>query len=234
VVLKLQQKEREIRRAERLAAVGQLAAGLAHEIRNPLTSAVLLIETARKDPTSGGLTDEDLAMIETELHRIDQSLRLFLDFARPPKLERSAVDVATIARDALNLTRGRIDHQQVAVHFDSARDGCILLVDREQLRQVILNLILNALDVMPRGGMLGVTVGPSAEGKMFEVNVTDTGPGISPAILPRLFEPFATTKETGIGLGLVVSRRIVGDHGGSIRGVNRATGGACFTVSLPR
>ena len=234
VVLKLQQKEREIRRSERLAAVGQLAAGLAHEIRNPLTSAVLLIETARKDPTSGGLTDEDLGMIESELHRIEQSLRLFLDFARPPKLERSMVDVNVVVRDALNLSRGRIEQQHVAVHVDPSEGGCLLHADREQLRQVMLNLILNALDVMPNGGTLGISLRNGPERKAIEVNVTDTGPGISPAILPRLFEPFATNKETGIGLGLVVSRRIVGDHGGTIQGSNRPEGGACFTVVLPK
>src|SRR5262245_15022641 len=189
VVLKLQQKEREVRRAERLAAVGQLAAGLAHEIRNPLTSAILLIETARKDPTSGALTDEDLDMIEAELHRIDQSLRLFLDFARPPKLERSTVNVVTVAKAALDLARGRIDQQQVAVRFDAPAEGCTLHADREQLRQVVLNLLLNALDVMPHGGTLGVVVRPGIDGSSAELSVTDTGPGVSPAILPRLFEP---------------------------------------------
>ncbi len=234
VVLKLQQKEREVRRAERLAAIGQLAAGLAHEIRNPLTSAVLLIETARKDPTSGGLTDEDLHLIETELQRIEQSLRLFLDFARPPQLTRSAVDVGMVVKDALNLARGRIDQQQVVVHFVEPTQTCTLNADREHLRQVVLNLLLNALDMMPHGGTLGVAVGPASEGRIVELSVTDTGPGISPAILPRLFEPFATNKETGIGLGLVVSKRIVEDHGGSIRGANRPEGGACFTVRLPR
>ena len=234
VVLKLQQKEREIRRSERLAAVGQLAAGLAHEIRNPLTSALLLIETARKDPTSGGLTDEDLVMIEAELHRIDQSLRLFLDFTRPPKLERSRVDLRVIVRDALNLVRGRIEHQHVAVSFTPPAADCSLQADREQLRQVILNLILNSLDTMPCGGTLGVEIGLEEDGKSIRLSVADTGPGIATAILPRLFEPFATTKETGIGLGLVVSRRIIEDHSGTIRGDNRSEGGACFSFTLPR
>lgn len=144
------------------------------------------------------------------------------------------VDVNVVVRDALNLSRGRIEQQHVAVHVDPSEGGCLLHADREQLRQVMLNLILNALDVMPNGGTLGISLRNGPERKAIEVNVTDTGPGISPAILPRLFEPFATNKETGIGLGLVVSRRIVGDHGGTIQGSNRPEGGACFTVVLPK
>jgi C4-dicarboxylate-specific signal transduction histidine kinase len=132
------------------------------------------------------------------------------------------------------LARGRIDQQRVAVRFDAPPGGCTLHADREYLRQVVLNLLLNALDVMPHGGTLGVAVGSGTEGRSVELSVTDTGPGINPAILPRLFEPFATNKETGIGLGLVVSKRIVEDHGGSIHGATRPEGGACFTVRLPR
>lgn len=233
VVSKLQQREREVRRAERLAAVGQLAAGVAHEIRNPLTSAILLLETARKDPTAGGLTDEDLDLIEAELHRIEQSLQTFLDYARPPKLHRTAVDLAAVVRDAVGLTRGRIDQQRVAVRLDAPPGGCRLDADPEQLRQVVLNLTLNALDAMPHGGTLGLAVRPLAGQNAVELTVTDTGPGIRADILPRLFEPFATGKETGLGLGLVVSKRIAEDHGGTITGDNPPGGGARFTVRLP-
>jgi two-component system sensor histidine kinase HydH len=233
VVLKLQQTEREVRRAERLAAVGQLAAGVAHEIRNPLTSALLLIETGRKDPAAGGLTDEDLDLIEQELHRIEKSLQVFLDYARPPRLERAPCDLAAVARDALALARGRVEQQGVAVRFDAPPDGCPLTADPEQLRQVALNLILNALDALPRGGTLTVAVRCGADGRTAELSVADTGTGIAPDILPRLFEPFATGKETGLGLGLVVSKRIVEDHGGTITGTNQPDGGARFVVRLP-
>lgn len=233
VVRKIQQREQEVRRAERLAAVGQLAAGIAHEIRNPLTSAILLLETCRRDPSAGGLTEYDLNLIEAELHRIEKSLQLFLDYARPPKLERTTVDVAAVAADALGLVRGRCEQQRVAVGFDPPPGGCRIDADRDQLRQVVLNLVLNALDVMPHGGTLGIEVGPAPGGGTIELTVTDTGAGIAPDILPRLFEPFASGKETGLGLGLVVTRRIVEDHGGTIRGANRPGGGACFVVRLP-
>jgi two-component system sensor histidine kinase HydH len=233
VVSKLQQREREVRRAERLAALGQLAAGVAHEIRNPLTSAILLLETARKDPAAGGLTDEDIELIEGELHRIERSLQTFLDYARPPKLHRASVDLAAVVRDAVGLARGRAEQQRVAVRLDLPAGGCRIDADGDQLRQVVLNLVLNALDVMPAGGTLGLAVRPGDGNNGVTLTVTDTGPGVRADILPRLFEPFATGKETGLGLGLVVSKRIVEDHGGTIAGENPPAGGARFTVRLP-
>jgi two-component system sensor histidine kinase HydH len=231
VVRTLQQREREIRRAERLAAVGQLAAGVAHEVRNPLTSVQLLVQTARRDPTAGGLDSNDLALIDAELGRIEQSLKAFLDYARPAKPERIACDPATIVRDALNLIRARADQQQIDIRFAPPSAPAVLLADPQQLRQVILNLLLNALDAMPTGGTLEVLV--RSVGGRVELSVIDSGTGIAVDILPRLFEPFATGKETGLGLGLVVSKRIVEDHGGTITGVNRPKGGAQFVVGLP-
>jgi two-component system sensor histidine kinase HydH len=231
VVRALQQREREVHRAERLAAVGQLAAGVAHEIRNPLTSVQLLIQTARKDPAAG-LDGNDLALIESELGRIEESLRMFLDYARPAKPARQTCDLAAIVRDTLNLTRSRSEPQHVEVVFIPSAGPVELFADPRQLRQVVMNLVLNALDAMPEGGTLCVRAEASADGVC--LTVADTGTGILPAIRPRLFEPFATDKETGLGLGLVVSKRIVEDHGGSITGTNRSEGGAEFRVQLPR
>lgn len=232
-VLKLQQREREIRRAERMAALGQLAAGVAHEIRNPLTSAILLLETSRKDPSAGRLTDEDLDLIVTELHRIEQLLQQFLDYARPPTLERTDVDVGALIEDVLNLVRGRCERQRVEVKFNTVAKVDHLDADREQLRQVFVNLILNALDVMPNRGILEILM-QEGSNEFLEIIVADSGPGIAPDIQPRLFEPFASGKKTGLGLGLVVSRRIIEDHGGTIQGANRLGGGAKFVLRLPR
>jgi two-component system sensor histidine kinase HydH len=234
VVSKLHQRERDVHRAERLAAVGQLAAGVAHEIRNPLTSVILLLETSRKDPAAGALTESDVELIESELHRIEQSLQTLLDYARPPKLQRKEMNFAEIVQDVLNLCRGRIEQQLVQVKLDAAIPECKIEADWDQLRQVVLNLIINALDMMPHGGKLDLEVKPRPESGTIELTVTDTGPGVQAEILPRLFEPFATGKETGVGLGLVVSNRIVEDHGGTIRGFNNPGGGASFVVSLPR
>jgi two-component system sensor histidine kinase HydH len=230
VVRQLQQRERDVRRAERLAAVGQLAAGMAHEIRNPLTSVQLLVQAARRDPAAG-LTGDDLGLIDGELGRIEQLMRTLLDYARPPKLERVTCDLAAVAEGALKLVRGRAAQQGVGVKFDPPPRPVALNADPGQLRQVLVNLLLNALDAMPTGGTLVVAVG--REGPNAALSVSDTGAGIAPEVLPRLFEPFATGKETGVGLGLVVCKRIAEDHGGAVRGFNRPGGGATFLVTLP-
>jgi len=231
VVRELQQREREVRRSERLAAVGQLAAGVAHEIRNPLTSVQLLVQTARKDPTAGGLTPGDLGLIEDELVRIERSLKTFIDYARPPKLERAACDLAAVLEGGLKLVRGQAAQQGVEMRFNPPAEEIWLDADPAQLRQVVVNLLRNALDAMPAGGTLEVLARRNGDAAEFTIN--DTGTGIAAEIVPRLFEPFATGKETGLGLGLVVSKRIVEDHGGTVRGYNRPAGGATFVVRLP-
>jgi two-component system sensor histidine kinase HydH len=232
VVVRLQERERELRRAERLAALGQLAAGVAHEIRNPLTAALLLFQAARKDPTAGGLTEEDLDLIEQELHRIEKTLKVFLDFARPPQLSRSECDLKEIVRAAATITRGRAELQKVAIELNLPAEPCPLFADREQLYQVVLNLMLNALDAMSRGGKLTAAI--AANPGFWELTIADNGAGISPHMRAKLFEPFATGKDTGLGLGLYTSKRIVEEHQGTIQGENLPGGGAVFRIRLPR
>ncbi|HEX4589484.1 MAG TPA: ATP-binding protein [Gemmataceae bacterium] len=242
VVQTLQQREREVLRAEQLAAVGRLAAGVAHEIRNPLTSIKMLIQTAREgeappEPHNrlGGslaLPREDVQIIEQEVRRIERSLRSFLDFARPPKLRRIAMDLRTLPEQVMNLVRGRAAKQGVEVRLDEPSAPVVLEVDADQLRQVLLNLLLNALDAMPGGGTVTIRMRGVDRGWV-ELSVADSGPGIAADILPRLFTPFVSDKETGMGLGLSVSRRIAEDHGGTLTAQDRPGGGACFVIRLP-
>ncbi len=236
VVDKLQQREREVLRAEQLAVVGQLAAGVAHELRNPLTSIKMLVQAGREGTSPDGLPGEDLEVIEREVRRMERCLQNFLDFARPPHPACRLLDVTRPVAHTAALIGGRARKQNVTVRFTPPPTAVPVQADEEQLAQLFINLALNALDVMPRGGTLDLEVrspaGPTDRGQV-EVRVQDTGPGIPPELLPRLFQPFVSAKETGLGLGLVTSRRIAETHGGTLQARNRPEGGACFILRLP-
>jgi signal transduction histidine kinase len=244
VVEQLQQREREVLRAEQLAAVGQVAAGVAHELRNPLTSVKMLVQTGLEGERPAGLPPEDLAVIEHEVRRMEQCIQMFIDFARPPQAERRRTDLAAIVRRAVALVEGRARRQKVTVVPDLPAEPVFLEIDPEQVNQVLVNLLLNALDALPRGGTVQVSLarvarpragvnGHPAAGQAIEVRVQDTGAGIAPRVKARLFEPFVSSKETGLGLGLSISKRLVEAHGGSIRGDNSPEGGAVFAFTLP-
>jgi two-component system sensor histidine kinase HydH len=232
VVQKLQQREREVLRAEQLAALGQLAAGVAHEIRNPLTSIKMLVQTLAEDLAARGATVEDLQIIEVEIRRMERCLQTFLDYARPPKPDFRPLDLAQPIGRTLALIGGRARKQHVTIDYTPPANPIVATADSEQIQQLLVNLILNALDAMPRGGTLALTYRrlPTHE---VEVSVSDTGLGIAEELLPTLFQPFVSTKETGLGLGLVTSRRIAEMHGGSLIAANHPDGGACFTLRLP-
>ncbi|GIW84125.1 MAG: ATP-binding protein [Gemmataceae bacterium] len=231
VVHQLQQREREVLRAEQLAAVGQLAAGVAHEIRNPLTAIKMLVQNALETSDGGGLSADDLLIVEAEIRRMERSLQAFLEFARPPKPERRLVELRTVLGNVAALARGRADKQRVQVRVDTPPHPVTLLADPNQLQQLFVNLVLNALDAMPNGGTLTIQVHQNKSSVVIEVH--DTGPGLPAELMDRLFEPFVSNKETGLGLGLPISRRIAEDHGGSIQAAQRAGGGASFIVTLP-
>jgi signal transduction histidine kinase len=232
VVGKLQAREREVLRAEQMNAVGQLAAGAAHELRNPLTSIKLLVQAGRERAELGDLPGAHLALIEREIRRMEHCLQVFLDFARPPRPACRLLDLAEVVQQSFAVIGGRARQQGVALRFNPPPVTMRVEADPAQLQQLIVNLALNALDAMPAGGTLEVTVDATTEGQA-QLSVEDTGPGIAEELLPRLFQPFVSTKETGLGLGLVVSRRIAENHQGSLEVDNRPGGGARFTLRLP-
>lgn len=234
VVQELQEARRMSERSDQLAAVGQLAAGLAHELRNPLTSMKLLAQTAqeRDRPLAG----DDLRIMEEEISRLEQMLQTFLDFARPTQLKIERLDVGALIGRTVDLVRRRADRQEINLRFDLPRESYFLEADATQLRQVVLNLLLNALDAQREGGCVTVMLDRSADAAGHEeivLVVQDEGPGIPWGWDQKIFEPFASTKETGIGLGLTICRRIIESHGGKIAAHSREAGGAEFEVRLP-
>lgn len=232
VIEERQQREREVLRADQLAMVGQIAAGVAHELRNPLTSVKLLIQTNLREAGRQGLPTDDLEIIEQEIRRMEKSLQRFLDFARPPRPERRPISLSLLVERTLALVDGRARKQHVTLEFTPPPVPVVVEADEDQIQQLLVNLVLNALDAMPDGGRIEIDLPPRFDGHA-ELQVRDTGPGIPTDLFPRLFDPFVSTKETGIGLGLAVSHRIAARHGGSLSAVNRPEGGACFVLRLP-
>jgi two-component system sensor histidine kinase HydH len=163
---------------------------------------------------------------------MERTLQTFLDFARPPQPDRRPLDLSDVVGRVFAVVKGRAKKQRVDLRL--LRPGAPVRVeaDQDQLQQLLLNLVLNALDAMPGGGAVEVELRPPRDGHA-ELYVRDSGPGIAPDVLPKVFETFVSSKETGVGLGLPVSRRIAEDHGGSLSAYNLPGGGACFLLRLP-
>jgi signal transduction histidine kinase len=229
---KLQEQERDLLRADQLAAVGHLAAGVAHEIRNPLTGIKFLIEAALSPHKSTPLSTEDLRLVQQEIIRMERTIQELLDFARKPQLDRRSHDLKSLLMEATAITRGRAAVKPVSIRVDAPSSPIAAEIDHDQILSLLTNLLLNSIDATPPGGevLLGIDSAPNG---FFKIEVVDNGPGIDPAIANRLFTPFATTKSTGTGLGLTIAHRIAHDHGGTLAASNRPQGGACFTLTLP-
>jgi signal transduction histidine kinase len=234
VVDQLQQARRETMLADRLAGVGEMAAGVAHELRNPLTSVKLLIQTAADSPHDHALSDEHMHVVLEQIVRMESTIQALLDFASPPQMQIVSHDLRDTLRRALNLVEGHANQQGVVISEDCPSAPVSVDGDSEQLHQVFVNLLLNGVESMPEGGELSVTVDcDGATDAVCRVVLADTGTGIPQPIMERMFEPFVTNKERGTGLGLAISRRIVEHHSGKLTAANREGGGAVFTVELP-
>jgi signal transduction histidine kinase len=242
MVERLQQREREAMRAEQLAAVGQLAAGMAHELRNPLTSMKILVQGAltggpdeeEPDATTGRyLSARDLSVLEEEILRLEQLLQSFLDFARPTAPEKQVTELRPLVEQTAALVSGRAAAASAEIEVMGFAGAVCAAVDAGQIRQVLLNLLLNAVEAMPGGGTVSVTVQADGD-RWLTVQVADRGVGLPAELGERIFEPFTTTKETGIGLGLSICRRIAAAHGGTLTCADRVGGGAVFTLRLLR
>ena len=228
----LRKTEAQLIRSEKLAALGQLAAGIAHEIRNPLTSINILIHSMAENLSKENSRWEDLKVIEEEILRINEIVDQFLRFAKPasPLLEKA--DLIPIFEETLQLLRPQIEKGKVTVNkrFETLP---LITVDKEQIKQVILNLLMNAIQSMPGGGELSIGGQFSKDGYWVELTVQDSGMGIPAEDADRLFDPFFSTKEGGIGLGLSIAHRIIDQHHGKIEVESNPGRGTCFILSLP-
>lgn len=236
VAAELQQARQDALQAERLAAVGELAAGVAHELRNPLTSVKLLMQTSTKSGADHAFNEQQLKIVLHEIARMETTIQSLLDFARPPVLRRLHHDLRDTLRRAINLVEARARQQNVSIAAEFPEQPVLLHADPDQLHQVFVNLILNGMEAVSQGGRVRVSFSVTEDdqaAKTCRVEFADSGSGIPDPILPRVFEPFVTTKERGAGLGLAVSRRIVAEHGGTLLAANRVGSGAVFTVELP-
>jgi signal transduction histidine kinase len=255
VVEQLRQREHEVLRNEQLAAVGQLAAGLAHELRNPLMPMKMLVQAARAAPAErAGLSGRQLEILEEEISRMESSIQSFLDFARPPSLEKQPCDLCVLVDSTVALVSGRAAEQNITISREYSLQPCPLELDGAQLKQVVLNLLLNALDELKSNGQIeirlmagtpwAVVTSDAAPKPGFDMQaqgvrlvVGDSGPGIADDLLPTIFDPFVSRKESGTGLGLTICQRIVTAHGGQLIARNRDSklgrGGAEFCIWLP-
>lgn len=228
----LRKTEAQLIRSEKLAALGQLAAGIAHEIRNPLTSINILIHSLRERLPSENSQQEDLKVIEEEIHRMNEIVDQFLRFAKPAPPFFEKTDVLSIVEETLQLLRLQAEKQRIAVEREFQALPMIL-IDPEQMKQAMLNLLLNAIQAMPEGGLLTLKGRNSEEGQWIHLSIQDSGMGISGEDIDKLFDPFFSTKEGGIGLGLSITHRIIDQHHGKIEVESSPGMGTLFTVWLP-
>ncbi|MFA6111708.1 MAG: ATP-binding protein [Candidatus Latescibacterota bacterium] len=221
---------RRLYRTERLATVGQLAAGAAHEIRNPLTGIRSTIQYRRRDYEGNADKQELVDELIAEVDRIDQIIAGLLSFARPSDPSLEPVDLAELLRQAAHLVATSARKAQVTIILDLPELPCLVKADPAQLKQVFLNLYLNAIQAMREGGILEVRLTEAATG--FQIEVRDTGIGIPAEHLDKVFDPFYTTKEEGTGLGLAICYGIIARHGGQIDLASPSGQGTCVTVRL--
>jgi len=228
----LRKTEAQLIRSEKLAALGQLAAGIAHEIRNPLTSINILIHSLRDSFSSNNSHREDLQVIEEEIDRINKIVDQFLRFARPspPLLEKA--EISSVFEETLQLLRPQIEKQRISVqkNFGSLP---LINIDKEQMKQVVLNLLLNAIQAMPGGGRLQLAGRMPRGNRWIQLSIQDSGMGIPPQDMDKLFDPFFSTREGGIGLGLSIAHRIIDQHHGRIEVESTPEKGTLFTIWLP-
>jgi signal transduction histidine kinase len=232
----LQQSREHLLQSEKLALVGKLAAGVAHTIRNPLTSVKMRLFSMERSLDLKATQKEDFDVISDEIRHIDTIVRNFLEFSRPPKLKIQNVSPSDVVDLAIQLLRHRIESYGVTVELYRHRKLPEIEGDPEQLKEVLVNLIVNACEAMGDGGQITIREEEGfAErlGNVAVIKLSDNGPGIPETIRDKVFQPFFSTKEEGTGLGLSIAARIIEDHKGCLNVKSREGRGTTFIITLP-
>lgn len=230
--------EKRLNEAEHLSRVGQLASGIAHEIRNPLNYISLAIDHLKNEMlpdcgNKGGELAELTDKIKEEVRRANYMVLNFMNYGRPLKLRRVLIPYQEILAKVLPLVNDRMAEQHIRIEQDITGDLPPLWVDQELLRNCILNFLNNATQAMNNGGVIHLGATVDQENKQVRLTFSDQGSGIQEEDLSKIFQPYFTTKDVGIGLGLAITERIIKEHGGSITVASRPGAGTTFTVLLP-
>jgi signal transduction histidine kinase len=231
VYRELQENFERMKRAERLYAIGQLSAGLAHEIRNPLASLSGTIGILRRNPSAAEKRSECLDIMEKECQRLNNLLTSFLDYAkpRPPKLIE--IDISSVLDSVTKLVSHTLDQKSISLRKETALQLPSLECDPELLKQVLVNLLINAIQASSDGG--DILLQARIRGSDLLIQVKDQGSGVSAEDLEKIFDPFFTTKENGTGLGLSVAYQIIGQFGGTLTAERNSDRGMTFSVLMP-
>jgi signal transduction histidine kinase len=234
--IELEQSREHLLQSEKLAQTGKLAAGVAHSIRNPLTSVKMRLFSLERTLSLSAAQKEDFDVISEEIRHIDTIVGNFLEFSRPPKLKIQKASPSEVVDMAVQLLRHRIESYGVSLELMRNRKLPEVDCDPEQLKEVLVNLIVNACEAMGDGGHILITEEEGASepmGRVVVIRVSDSGPGIAEAIRDKIFEPFYTTKQEGTGLGLSIAARIIEEHKGCLSVKCRPHKGTTFTITLP-
>jgi len=232
MIVRLKAFEQQRVESEKLAAADQMVAGFVHEVRNPMTSIKMLAQVLHGRLKDRPDDQEMLGSLVNEINRLDRIIQEMIHRTRPGELQREWRNLNKQVEDVVQLARQSLAESQIPIASQLAESSPEIYVDAEKIKQVLWNLILNARDAMPDGGSIAVATREIGETQI-ELIVEDSGPGVSEIDPERLFQPFFTTKPEGVGLGLPISRKIVEQHGGTLRLENRPEGGARATVVLP-
>jgi len=227
--------EEKLREAEHLSGIAQLAKGIAHEIRNPLNFISLSIDHLRKKYSPQSRDDKEqfeslIISIKHEIQRLNKLVGDFLDYGKPLRLNLQAINIISLIDEVIALVRAKAEKDGIAIHYHNG-ELPILSVDPEFIKTCIFNVVLNAFQAMPDGGDLTVSTN-TVNGKAF-ITVSDTGVGVSRENIQKLFDPFFSTKSTGLGLGLAMTKRVVEEHGGKVDFQSVEGKGSTITISLP-